>query len=331
MQKIKSNPIFHRYGNNPLLTKEDIPYPSTYVSNPGVVYFNKQYYMILKNVHMLSETEYKYTINHGLARSKDGIKWQLDPNPCFGAKGKELFDLPDDEVKHVHDPRLMVINETVYITIAIATKHGLLCGIAKTNDFKTWEQVTISTPDNRNVIIFPEKINGLYYRLERPFPVYSRGGDDQFDIWISQSPDLVHWGQSKILLAVEDVPFANNKLGPGTPAIKTDKGWLFLFHAVDKDDTRGKNGWEDKWQKRYTAGVMLVDLNDPSKIIGFSKKPLIVPEADYEISGGYRNNVIFPTGLIADSNGDVKIYYGAADTVICLASANINELINACL
>lgn len=178
--------------------------------------------------------------------------------------------------------------------------------------------------------MFPEKVNGRCVRLERPFPVYSHGGKDRFDAWISDSPDLVYWGNSKLLLAVENVPFANDKVGPAAPPVKTKYGWLTTFHAVDIDPFRGKNGWEDFWKKRYTAGIMLLDLNDPSKVIGMSKEPLIVPEEVYE-RDGFRNNVIFPGGMILEDGGEVKIYYGAADTVECLITACVDDLVKLCV
>src|SRR5690606_2871971 len=146
---------------------------------------------------------------------------------------------------------------------------------------------------------------------------------DRFDIWLSDSPDLRYWGNSHLLLGVEEVPFANDKIGPAAPPVLTEQGWLTLFHAVDIDRSRGKNGWEEKWQKRYTAGIMLLDLDDPRRIVGISAAPLLVPEASYEISGGIRNHVIFPGGMILEDSGEVKIYYGAADTVECLATADV--------
>lgn len=181
------------------------------------------------------------------------------------------------------------------------------------------------------MVLFPEKINDKYVRLERPFPVYSRGGIDRFDMWVSFSPDLRYWGDSHLLLAVEDVQYANDKVGPGAPPIKTDHGWLTTFHAVDLDRSRGKNGWEDKWQKRYSSGIMLLDLEDPRKIIGKYEKPLLAPETKYEVEEGYRTNVIFPCGMILEENGEVKIYYGASDTVVCLATAQLDDLVSLCL
>ena len=200
-----------------------------------------------------------------------------------------------------------------------------------TDDFKIVEVLSLTVPDNRNMVLFPEKINGKYVRLERPFPVYSRGGKDRFDIWMSKSPDLRYWGESELLLGVEHVPYANDKIGPGAPPIKTKEGWLVLFHTVDKDTEREKNGWEPKWQKRYCAGVMLLDLENPSKVIGMYKEPLIAPEGDYEENEGFRTNVIFPGGLIAEEDGTAKIYYGLNDTVECMATARIQDLVDLCL
>lgn len=108
-------------------------------------------------------------------------------------------------------------------------------------------------------------------------------------------------------------------------------GYPTIFHDVDLDESRRKNGWEDTWKKRYTAGIMLLDAEDPGRIIGISKEPLMVPEADYEASNGFRNNVVFPAGAILEDTGEVKIYYGAADTVECLATAHVDDLLRLCL
>jgi beta-1,4-mannooligosaccharide/beta-1,4-mannosyl-N-acetylglucosamine phosphorylase len=146
-------------------------------------------------------------------------------------------------------------------------------------------------------------------------------------IWFSSSPDLVHWGGEKLVLGVEDVPFSNNKIGSAAPPVKTEHGWLTSFHAVDLDPSRGKNGWEDKWQKRYCAGLMLLDLEDPSKVVGLYREPLLAPEAPYEVAEGFRTNVIFPCGMILEDDGEVKLYYGASDTCIALATGQLEDLL----
>lgn len=323
---IKSSDKIKRYENNPVLSKRDVPYSSELVFNAGVAKWQGEYVMIFRNDYDYIEKGRFAGCNLGIAKSEDGKTWKVNDKPFF------TLDMIDDpEVTRVYDPRLTVVDDELLICFAMDTHHGVRGGIGRVkSDLSGMEIISLTTPDMRNMVLFPEKIDGMYVRLERPFTVYSRGGKDRFDIWIAKSPDLKYWGESELLLAVEDVPFANDKLGPAAPPVKTEKGWLTLFHAVDIDRTRGKHGWEDKWQKRYTAGIMLLDLENPSKIIGMSKEPLIAPEADYEAREGFRASVIFPGGMIMEDDGSIKIYYGAADTCECLCEAKAEDLINLC-
>lgn len=309
-----------RYEKNPVLTAKQVPYPSELVFNAGAIKYHGKYMMVFRNDYDYAGGTTFNGTNIGLATSDDGINWEVTGEPVFSMK--------TDEITRAYDPRLTVIDDEIFMCFAVDTHHGIRGGIAKTEDFKHFEVLSMSTPDNRNMVLFPEKINGEYYRLERPFTIYSRGGVDRFDIWSSKSPDMVHWGESELVMAVEDFPFANDKIGPAAPPIKTDKGWLTLVHAVDIDETRGKNGWEDTWKKRYCAGLALLDLEDPNKVLGIYKEPLIVPEAVYEKEEGFRTNVIFPTSMILEDDGEVKIYYGASDTVIALATAQVEDLLS---
>ena len=260
--------------------------------------------------------------NNGLAFSDDGVHWQVQPKPCF--------EFRSEEISRGYDPRLIVIDGRCYMCFAVDTRHGVRGGIAVTEDFEKFDVLSLSVPDNRNMVLFPERLGGMYVRLERPFPVYGRGGGEKFDVWLSDSPDLKYWGNSDLVLGGEHVPFANAKIGPGAPPVKTEKGWLTTFHAVDIDPDRGKNGWEPAWKKRYSIGLMLLDLEDPRKVVGMYKEPLLAPEAPYETDGGFRNDVLFPGGMILEDSGEVKIYYGAADTVECLATAHVDDLLNLC-
>lgn len=323
---IQSSKHIYRHTANPVLAPKDVPYGPAMVFNAGVAKFQGKYVMVFRNDYGNEQEEQVYpshTTNLGVAFSEDGVAWKVAPTPCWSWH--------DEEIQRVYDPRLTVIEGRCYLCFAVDTKHGIRGGIAVTDDFQSFEVLSLSAPDNRNMVLFPEKIGGQYARLERPFTVYSRGGKDRFDVWLSRSPDLRYWGDSELLLAVEQVPFANDKIGPGAPPIKTKQGWLTTFHAVDLDPARGKNGWEPAWKKRYTAGIMLLDLDNPSRVLGMHKSPLLVPEADYEVAGGFRNNVIFPGGMLLEDSGEVKIYYGAADTVECLATADVNDLIRLCL
>lgn len=323
---LASSTLVRRHQANPILKPEDVPYGPAMVFNAGVTKYEGKYVMVFRNDYgnaALGTIEPHSTTNLGLAYSDDGVTWEVQPAPCWSWH--------DEEVTRVYDPRLTVVDGRCHLCFAVDTKHGVRGGIAVTDDFSRFDVLSLSVPDNRNMVLFPERVGGKYVRLERPFPVYSRGGVDRFDMWLSDSPDLRYWGGSRLVMGVEHVPFANDKIGPGAPPVKTDKGWLTTFHAVDIDPSRGKNGWEPAWRKRYSAGIMLLDLDDPGKIVGMSRAPLLAPEAPYETDGGFRNDVIFPGGMILEESGEVKIYYGAADTVECLATADVNDLVRLCL
>lgn len=320
--ELKTSPVIRRYEGNPVLAADDVPYPATLVFNAGITKYQGKYVMVFRNDYGPKDEQKLTGTNIGLAYSDNGINWKVQPKPCF--------EMADEQVIRAYDPRLTVIDGWCYMCFAADTKHGIRGGIAVTDDFERFEVLSMTAPDNRNMVLFPEKISGKYVRLERPFPIYGHGPGHHFDIWISDSPDMKYWGNTNQLLGAEVVPFCNDKIGPAAPPVKTSKGWLTTFHAVDIDSSRGKHGWEPAWQKRYNAGIMLLDLEDPNKIIGVCKEPLITPEAPYEVNGGFRNNVIFPGGMVLEDNGEVKIYYGAADTVECLATADVEDLIRLC-
>lgn len=326
LPELHSSPVITRYnGGAPVLSKQDVPYEAECIFNAGVAKFGGRYVMVFRNDYAYNGRGGFHKCMLGIAFSQDGLSWEVE-NRSFLTP--EMVGDPD--VTRVYDPRLIPMEGKCYLCFAVDTRHGVRGGIAVTEDFQHVEILSMSVPDNRNMVLFPEKVNGLYVRLERPFPVYSRGGLDRFDTWISYSPDLRYWGDSQLLLAVEDVPFANDKIGPGAPPVRTSQGWLTLFHAVDIDRERGKNGWEERWQKRYSAGIMLLDLENPSRVVGMSKEPLLAPETRFECDEGYRTNVIFPGGMIQEPDGEVKIYYGASDTVECLATANVQDLLALC-
>lgn len=319
---LRTSFVISRCDANPILSAADVPYPAKLVFNAGVTKFQGKYVMVFRNDYGPDDVQRVTQTNLGLAFSNDGIAWEVQPNPCFSMK--------DEETIRAYDPRLTVIDGRCYMCFAVDTRHGLRGGIAVTDDFERFEVISLTVPDNRNMVLFPQLINGMYVRLERPFPVYSTGRH-KFDIWMSDSADLKYWGNPSLVLGTEGVPFCNDKIGPAAPPVRTNKGWLTTFHAVDVDASRGKNGWEDAWRKRYTAGIMLLDLQYPSRVVGMSREPLLAPEAPYEVSGGFRNNVIFPGGMILEDSGEVKIYYGAADAVECLATADVQDLIDLCV
>lgn len=322
-----------RHPANPVLSSKDVPYNSHLVFNCSVLKEDR-YRIIFRNDYYPNLAEgigggVETTFGYG--ESDDGIAWTVTPEP--------VLDYKTDYVRRLYDPRVIPIEGTYYLTACAATPDGPRATLHSSPDLRHFDFLDMSLPQSRNTLLFPEKINGYFYRLERPMwsaidSIYVKRANawigNTFDIWVSRSPDLLHWGAPENLVRTKDIPYANIKIGPGAPPIKTDKGWLLLIHGVDFDPSRGKNGWEPHWRCVYHAGVALTDLEQPWKLIGLGRTPLITPEAEYETSGGYRNNVIFPmTGIVQD-DGEVWIYYGAADTTICLATAKLADLLDMC-
>jgi len=185
-----------------------------------------------------------------LARSRNGYDFTVEREPVL-APGPEDFG-------RFNDPRLTRIGDTWYVCYCSDPKEtGIRIGIAATKDFRSFEQLYYSEPDNRNAVLFPEKVGGLYARLDRPFTRWYYL-DRAYDIWLSLSPDLRFWGEHHRVLSYERVPWGNNKIGPGPAPIRTPEGWLAIYHGAEHPD-----GTDTAWRKTYRARVMLLDLERP--------------------------------------------------------------------
>jgi len=327
-----------RHPANPVLTHERCPYPATTVFNAGVARFQGRYVMVFRNDYgRWGDPKFDGT-NLGLATSADGIAWAVHPRPVLDEERareglRHLYPARFGRgfIKRLYDPRITVIEGRALLCFAADTAHGICGVIASTEDFERFTFLSLTSPDNRNMVLFPEKIGGEFVRLERPFPVYMRDNPEAFPIWLSRSADLRYWGGNVPVLGADELPYVNNKIGPAAPPVRTRAGWLTPIHAVWKDDTRRLHGWEPRgWFKTYYAGLALLDLADPSRVVGLMRRPLLAPEAAYETEG-FRGSVIFPCGLLLDeSSGEVRLYYGAADTSVALATGHVDELIAAC-
>lgn len=330
-----------RHPSNPILTADDVPYPCSLLFNAGVCKPTKgpyagKYVMLFRNDYgATSADEFAERVstkrrpfdgtNLGLAVSDDGVDFEVMPEPAWEWKGE--LDGRADEVRRAYDPRLTVIDDQVYLCFAVDTTHGVRGGIATTDDFKSFDVLSLAAPDNRNMVLFPERIEGRLARFERPMPIYGRGAGEAFDFWYADSPDGRYWGNNHLVLGSEEVPYSNCKIGPGAPPIKTERGWLATLHYVFKDPDTELLGWEPQgWHKLYGTGLVLTDLSEPWRVIGMSSEPVLPPVEDYELDG-FRGSVIFPGGMLLEDDGEVKVYYGGADTVECLATAHVDELL----
>lgn len=304
-------PIVKRYEKNPILTKYDVPYEVATVHNAGMAKYGDEYIMLFRS-HLHNGRSVI-----GLARSKDGYNFSVEPEP-FLTPQCPIYDSIFGEYEEygVEDVRISQMGEDYLLTYSAYSRHGVRIGLAATSDFKTVERISLITQaDLRNVVIFPKQINGQYVRLDRPHSEISK-----WSIWISYSPDLVHWGNSKVIIKPETYHWDEMKVGPGATPIETERGWLNIFHGV----------FPTMSGSVYRLGVALHDLNDPAKILGVADKWILQPEDEWEVSG-YVPNVVFTCGAIPEDDGTVKIYWGGADSVMCVGSANIEELVDLCL
>ena len=298
--------LVKRHPDNPIITARDIPGRANCIFNSGAVIHGDE-------IVMLANTwAADWTPRFLIARSRDGVRFEVaDKDMVHPPK-----EYPYGSTEGIFDTRITPLEGWYYVTYNVSSGLGGRIMLARTRDFEEIETVDfIAGPDHRNCVIFPEKFDGQYVRLERP------NVGDAGDIYISFSPDLIHWGRTRLLLERGTRYWESAKIGPGAPPVKTDQGWLIIYHGcrTSMNDTA------------YHAGCMLLDLADPTRVIGKLRDCLMWPEADYERIGNV-GNVVFPTAAIVHGEPDeLKIYYGAADTCICLATANVSELVEACL
>jgi predicted GH43/DUF377 family glycosyl hydrolase len=304
----KHKSFVKRYKGNPILTKDDVPYKVETVHNAGVTKFEGRYIMIFR-----SHLDTGRSII-GIAESQDGFNFKVRPEPFMVPSKEPVFC--EYEEFGVEDPRITALEGAYYITYSAYSRYGVRIGLAQTANFKSVERIAfITQADYRNTVIFPEKIGGRYVRLDRPHSDIC-----PWSIWISYSPDLRHWGNSRLVMKPVQYHWDEMKIGPGAPPIRTDKGWLSIYHGV----------FPTMDGAVYRLGVALHKLDDPSQIIGVGDRWILQPEDPWEIVG-YVHNVVFGCGAVAEDDGTLKLYWGAADKVMCAGTAVIDELVELCL
>ena len=296
--------IMWRSSANPIIDRYAIP-SSNSIFNSAVVPFEDGY----AGVFRCDNKAVQMNIYAGF--SKDGINWQIENDPIKFQPGNT--DMIDSDYKY--DPRVTWIDDRYWITWCNGY-NGPTIGIGYTFDFKTFYHCENAfLPFNRNGVLFPEKIDGKYAMLSRP----SDNGHTPFgDIFISYSPDMKFWGEHRCVMKV--TPFEESawqclKIGAGSVPLKTKDGWLMFYHGV----IRTCNGY------RYSMGAVLLDLNKPDKVLYRTRDYLLAPAAPYELTGDVPN-VVFPCAALCDGKR-IAVYYGAADTTVCMAFGYLDEII----
>lgn len=248
--------------------------------------------------------DYLTTLSHlRLVCSDNGVDF-FEPAgyvPIFGADKLEAYG--------IEDCRVVKIENTFHLTYTQVSSYGVGVGHIETQDWKTFKrQGMIFPPHNKDCAIFEEKINGKYYALHRPSSPQLGGNY----IWLAESPDLIHWGKHTCIATSRKGMWDSARVGAGAAPIKTEHGWLEIYHGADE-------------HHRYCLGALLLDLNNPSKVLARSETPIMEPIADYERTGFF-GNVVFTNGHIVEGD-TLKLYYGASDEVICMAIFSIKQII----
>jgi beta-1,4-mannooligosaccharide/beta-1,4-mannosyl-N-acetylglucosamine phosphorylase len=299
-----SQEVCWRYSNNPVIPRDIFP-TSNSVFNSAVIPFKDGY----AGVFRVDNTVREMKLHRGF--SKDAINWDIDPEPL-------TFECDDEEIgKFVYgyDPRVVEIDGRFYVQWC-NWYHGPTIGMAWTDDFETFYQLENAfLPFNRNGVLFPRKINGNYALMSRP----SDTGHTPFgDIYYSESPDLTYWGKHRHIMSPMGNSWSFTKIGGGPAPIETSEGWLLIYHGV----LQSCSGFV------YSAGVALLDLDEPWKVIGRAKPYILNPREYYECVGDVPN-VVFPCATLCDADtGRLAIYYGAADTVVAMAFSYVDELVD---
>lgn len=346
------NSLFKRHPSNPLLTPADVP-PSRpdlepfCVVNPGAFRFGGRIGLLVRvcerpvqekgwistplldpdspggirilrvregdpdlkmddpRVFTYKGTAYLVALSHlRLAWSTDGANFAVDREPTLLGRGRH-------ETYGIEDCRVEFIDGRYWLTFTAVSQCGVAVGLASTADWKTFERHgIIFPPHNKDCALFPEKINGMYCALHRPSG-YDMGGHY---IWLSRSPDLVHWGEHQCVAMSRPGTWDSQRIGAGAAPIRTPEGWLAIYHGADANT-------------RYSLGGLLLDGDDPTRVLARSKTPWLTPEAAYEVKGFF-GNVVFTNGHVLDGDR-ILVYYGAGDSVIARADTTISECLAA--
>jgi len=299
--------LFHRYASNPILSAKDWPYPAHTVFNAGATRLKDGTTLLLCRV------EDRRGHSHlTAARSKNGIdRWVIDEQPTLRADPEHH----PEELWGIEDPRITFMEDLGKYAIAYTAfgKGGPSVALALTEDFRTFERCgLVMQPDDKDAALMPRRIDGNFALLHRPM------SDSGSHVWISYSPDLRNWGGHKLMLmARRGAWWDANKVGLSPPLIETPRGWLMLYHGV-RQTCAGS---------LYRLGLALFALDKPEVCLLRGDEWVFGPEAAYEKDGDV-GNVAFPCGYtLADDDDTIRLYYGAADTCMALATGSIKALL----
>ena len=299
--------LFRRHVDNPIITIKDMPYSANSVFNAGATRVGDETLLLMR-------VEDKRGISHfTVATSVDGVgKWRIGDQPTVMPSPETHME----EIWGIEDPRITLLEgqERWGITYTAYSEGGPMVCLATTTDFRDFKRLgPAMPPEDKDAALFPVRFAGRWAMIHRPVTTFPGTGPH---IWISFSPDLRHWGDHRILMRARRGGWWDaNKIGLSPPPLRTDAGWLILYHGVRLTASGAI----------YRLGLSLLDIDDPTRVIARSDEWIFEPEKGYELFGDV-DKVVFPCGWVAE--GDlVRLYYGGADTCLALATASLSELL----
>jgi len=306
MTTVGSKQLFSRSEQNPILSAADWPYPINTAFNAAAA-------LVDGETLLLTRVEDRQGVSHlTAARSADGFSgWRVDAEPTLSSSTER-----PQEQWGIEDPRITWLESLgVYaVTYTAYSPDGALVALATTKDFRRWQRLgAVMTPDNKDAALLPQQIDSQWVMLHRPMPGMGGG-----HIWLSTSPDLVHWGNHRVLLRARTGPYWDGgKIGLSAQPLWTERGWLLLYHGVK----------ETCFGSIYRQGLALLDLADPRRVIGRTNEWVFSPETSYERMGDV-GNVVFSCGWTL-VDGQVRLYYAGADTCMAVATAPLDDVLAA--
>jgi len=299
--------LFHRHDGGPILSAGDMPRPVASVFNAGAALLDDETLLMLRVEDRCGQSHFS------IARSADGIgDWRVAGKPAFSPDAgcpEEAWGVEDPRLTRLADADSWVMAYTAY------SDRGALVSLAMTADFNSFDRLgPVLAPDNKDAALFPTRFDGRYAMLHRPVPAMP---GHAANIWIAFSPDLVHWGGHRQIMATRGPGWWDGaKIGIGPPPMATSEGWLILYHGVRRI----------AGQDIYRLGLALLDFEDPARLIRRGKEWVLGPQTAYERSGDV-GNVVFPCGWTCVDD-QIRLYYGAADTTMALATASLTEVLD---
>lgn len=246
---------------------------------------------------------YLTSISHlRLARSKNGVDFDIEPYPALQAYNEYM-------TMGIEDPRITQVEDTYYISFSSISHLGITSTLVSTKDFTEYKHIgNIFHPDNKDVVLFPEKIHGRYYAIHRP----STSAFGKPEMWLASSDNISDWGDHRFLAGLREGFWDSARIGAGCPPIKTQAGWLEIYHGATTDN-------------RYCMGALLLDIHNPAKVLARSSQPMIVPDREFECNGFF-GGVVFACGHVAQGDS-LRIYYGAADESTAMLETKISDIL----